>query len=265
MTVFPQLSSGAVAQFPFRKELRFRTLVNQAADGSEIRFADVDYQARAWELAVHQLSDQEWQSIEDLHNQVEGRLQTFLFLEPGANLLAWSERFSNAVWQKSGGVSALDAQPDPVGGSSAGQLTNPGPAGTVSQVISAPASFRYAGSVWARTADSGAKLQVGDTASQVVTVDFDTSNQWKRYSVGYNLSSGSESVSFEVAVPVGATVDIYGPQLEAQPAPSAYKKTFQQAGIYPNARFDSDVLADRAMGVSRHSGVIRIVWAPLPT
>ncbi len=60
MTVFPQLSSGAVAQFPFRKGLRFRTLVNQAADGSEIRFADVDYRARAWELAVHQLSDQEW-------------------------------------------------------------------------------------------------------------------------------------------------------------------------------------------------------------
>ena len=106
MTVFPQLSSGAVAQFPFRKELRFRTLVNQAADGSEIRFTDVDYRARAWELAVHQLSDQEWQSIEDLHNQVEGRLQTFLFLEPGANLLAWSEQFGDAVWQKSGGVSA---------------------------------------------------------------------------------------------------------------------------------------------------------------
>ncbi len=265
MTVFPQLSSGAVAQFPFRKGLRFRTLVNQAADGSEIRFADVDYRARAWELAVHQLSDQEWQSIEDLHNQVEGRLQTFLFLEPGANLLAWSEQFNDAVWEKSGGVSAADAQPDPVGGSGAVQLTNPGPAGTVSQVISAPASFRYAGSVWARTADSGAKLQVGDTASQVVEVDFDTSNQWKRYSVGYNLSSSLQSVSVEVVVPVGATVNIYGPQLEAQPAPSAYKKSLQHTGVYPNARFANDVLADRAMGVNRHSGVIRIVWAPLPT
>ena len=230
MTVFPQLSSGAVAQFPFRKELRFRTLVNQAADGSEIRFADVDYQARAWELAVHQLSDQEWQSIEDLHSQVEGRLQTFLFLEPGANLLAWSEQFSNVVWQTSGGVSVLDAQPDPVGGSGAAQLTNPGPAGTLSQVISAPASFRYAGSVWARTADSGAKLQIGDTASQVVEVDFDTSNQWKRYSVGYNLSSASESVSFEVVVPVGATVDIYGPQLEAPACSLGLQEDFPAGG-----------------------------------
>ena len=79
-------------------------------------------------------------------------------------------------------------------------------------------------------------------------VDFDTSNQWKRYSVGYNLSSSLQSVSVEVVVPVGAMVNIYGPQLEAQPAPSVYKKSLQHTGVYPNARFANDVIGGSGDG-----------------
>ena len=82
--------------------------------------------------------------------------------------------------------------------------------------------------------------------------------------MGYNLTSALESVDFKVIVPANSVVDVYGPQLEAQPAPSKYKKTLQQAGIYANARFEADVLADRAIGVNRHSGVIRILWTRSP-
>lgn len=264
MLVFPQLSSGAAAQFPFRKRVRFRTLINETRDGSEIRVGDADFESRAWELTASNLSDEEWQSIQDLHSSAEGKLQEFLFLDPSGNLLSWSEQFSDPVWQAAAGISVLGGQADPTGGANAARLTNSGATGTFSQVLSAPASFRYAGSLWARTSAAGASLRIGDAGAQSVEAAFDSSNQWRRYSAGYNLTSATDNVAYEVLVPSGASVDIFGPQLEAQVAPSAYKKTLQQAGAYAGARFDSDVLADQAMGVDRHSGVIRILWTPSP-
>ena len=264
MITFPQLSSGAIAQFPLVTKTRFRTLVNRAMDGSEIYASDLDFQSRSWELDLNQLTEQEWQNIVDLHQQVEGRLQDFLFLEPGGNLLTWSEVFNDPVWTRDAGITVTDNQPDPFGGTGAGRVTNGGAQGSLSQVLNIPASLRYAGSVWARTGASGASLQVSDSASQVVEVTFDSSNQWKRYSAGYNLTSALESVAFKILTPAGSVVDVFGAQLEAQPAPSKYKKTLQQAGVYPNARFEDDVLADRATGVNRHSGVIRILWTRSP-
>ena len=253
-----------MSQFPFRKETRFRTLVSGAADGSEIRAGDVDFHSRQWELALHHLSDAEWQAIEDLHVQTEGRLQTFVFLEPGNNLLSWSETLADPMWTKDAGITTTDSQADPLGGTRGGKISNSGGVGGVSQGFAMPASYRYAGSVWARTVSAGASLEVSDGATQVVSAGFDSTNQWKRYSVGYNLFSALETVSFRIVVPSGGTVDVYGPQLEAQPAPSQYKKTVQQAGVYSDARFAEDVLGDRATGVNRHSGVVRIVWTQSP-
>ncbi len=264
MLVFPQLSSGALSQFPFRKKTRFRTLLNAATDGSEIRAGDVDFHSSQWELSLQHLSDAEWQAIEDLHVQAEGRLLTFLFLEPGNNLLSWSETLANAMWMKDAGITVTDGQVDPVGGTRGGRVSNSGGQGALSQSLNVPASYRYAGSVWARTASAGVSLEVSDGAAQTVSATLDSTNQWKRYSVGYNLSSGLETVSFRIVVPGGATVDLYGPQLEGQPAPSQYKKTTQQAGVYADARFAEDVLGDRATGVNRHSGVIRILWTQSP-
>jgi hypothetical protein len=254
-----------MAQFPFLRRTGFRTLVNEAADGSEIRAADVDFEERDWLLSSNELSDQEWQDIEDLFVGVEGRLKSFLFLEPGANLLSWSEQLSNAVWDKDAGFTVLDGQADPLGGAGAVRITSGGAAGSVTQTLAIPAAFRYAGSIWARTAQSGALLQVDDSTSQVVQAAFDSGNQWRRYSMGYNLASASEVVAFRIALPAGALVDVFGPQLEAQASPSAYKKTLDQGGVYPNARFDQDELGDRLIGVGRHSAEIRISWTPSQT
>jgi hypothetical protein len=265
MIVFPQLSSGAMAQFPFRRRTGFRTLVNESADGSEIRASDVEFAERAWALPANELSDAEWQDIEDLFVQSEGRLQSFLFLEPAANLLSWTEQLGDSVWSKSAGIAVLGGQPDPVSGLGATQVTSTGTAGSISQALDVPAAFRYAGSVWARSAHAGVLLQVDDGGSQQVQATVDNSNQWKRYSVGYNLASASESMVFRVFLPPSAIVEVFGPQLEAQASPSAYKKTLQQAGLYPNARFDQDVLGDGLIGVGRHSGDIRISWTPSQT
>ena len=133
----------------------------------------------------------EWQAIEDLHVQTEGRLQTFVFLEPGNNLLSWSETLADPMWTKDAGITTTDSQADPLGGTRGGKISNSGGVGGVSQGFAMPASYRYAGSVWARTASAGASLEVSDGATQVVSVGFDSTNQWKRHSRGLQPALGA--------------------------------------------------------------------------
>lgn len=262
MTVFPQLSSGAIAQFPIERVSEFRTLVNESLGGAPTLVEDVAFEQRTWLLQYSQLTDAEWQAIEGLFVEVEGRLGSFKFLEPGANLVSWSELLSDAVWLKDAGISILEGQSDPLGGSAAVRLTNSGGTGSVRQSLNIPASYRYAGSISARTSDSGVELRVDDDGPQAARTVIDNSNEWKRYEASYDFVSASDFTVLRIEIPAGAAVEVFGPQLEAQAAASAYKPTFQQAGVHANARFDQDVLGDRAEGVQRHSGVIRILWAP---
>jgi len=263
MSVFPQLTSGAAGQFPFRRRLRYRTLVNSALDGVEIRFSDAEFHERLWELEVSDVTDAEWQAIRDLFEQVEGRLEPFTFLAPGENLLSWSEDFGQAVWEVGSGLSVTLDQADPLGGAGAARITSSSTTGAVGQTLNIPASYRYAGSVWARTGDAGAVLRiVGGAESQETQID--SSGQWRRYGARYKGGSAEETVRYEIQIPAGSEVEVFGPQLEAQAGVSAYKKTLKQGGVYADARFDSDELADRVTGVNRHSGVIRVLWIPSP-
>jgi hypothetical protein len=260
MLAFPQLSSGAVAQLPLRRETRYRTLVNRMLDGSEVRVADLDYLERRWELPLEAVTDAEWDAIRELFTAAEGRLKSFLFLEPAENLLAWSEKFTEDVWVKSG-IAVTEGVPDPFGGTDASQLTG---SGTLSQTLAIPCQYRYAGSIWARTAASGASLEVSDGAGQVKSVAFEAGGAWRRYGVSTAFPVAVDTLVFRVTAPGGA-VDIYGAQLEAQPAASAYKRSLQQGGVHPGARFASDTLADRATGPGEHAGVIGITWTPSQT
>lgn len=261
MLVFPQLASGAISQLPLRRETGYRTLVHRALDGSEIRVLDLDFFERYWELPLEFLGDAEWQAIHDLFAATEGRLRSFLFLEPGENLLAWSEGFGEPLWTKSG-VAVTEGIADPFGGTAASRLTG---AGTVRQSLNIPAWFRYAASIWARTSQAGASLELSAGAGQQQVVAFAGNGEWRRYALSADWATASETVAFTVATAGGAPVDIYGAQLEAQPAASDYKKTLAQGGVHPGARFSSDTLGDRATGPGEHSSVIQVSWTPSQT
>lgn len=255
MLVFPQLSSGAVSQMPLRRRTTYRTLLNQSLDGNEIRVADASFIERAWQLPLQSLSDQEWQAIQSLFAATEGQLQSFLFLEPGANLLQWSEEFTQAAWTVTG-ITIAGGITDPTGGAAASELTG---AGTLSQTLNIPAAYRYAASLWARTSQPGAGLQLSDGAAQQASIPFSGDGQWHRYTLSTAWSGSSQTVVFAVTTS-GSTVDVYGAQLEAQLRASAYKRTLQQSGVCPAARFSTDTLGDRATSPGQHSGVLQIQW-----
>jgi hypothetical protein len=48
-------------------------------------------------------------------------------------------------------------------------------------------------------------------------------------------------------------------QVEAQLAPSAYRKTTSRSGVHQKARFDNDVLTLVSDGPEQHSCKVRIV------
>src|ERR1035437_9312192 len=98
MLLYPQLSTGALSQFPVRKHRRLRTVVNTMADGSTIKLADPGATATEWQLNYSGLTDGELAVLQQFFRDAEGRLQGFTFLDPTANLLAWSDHLENVAW-----------------------------------------------------------------------------------------------------------------------------------------------------------------------
>jgi hypothetical protein len=74
-----------------------------------------------------------------------------------------------------------------------------------------------------------------------------------------DLAESTSSVTFGVQLAAGATVDLFGMQVEAQLGASAYKMTGTNGGVYAEARFASDSLTVRAQSLDAFDVTIRIV------
>ena len=75
MLYYPQLTTGAVSQFPVTRSTNMRTVANQLASGFTIRMADTGAQKVQWRLRYSSLTDGERSSIESLFEASEGPTQ----------------------------------------------------------------------------------------------------------------------------------------------------------------------------------------------
>lgn len=262
MRVFPELSSGAAAQFPWRRTIGYRSVRNRFPAGEEIDYGDVLFESRRWELPLADLEDAEWQAIRDLFEETQGRRLPFTFVEPGANLLAWSESLDQDAWVQGVGVTVGGGQSDPVGGSAAANLSGGG-SWTVSQTIAAPASRAFVASAWLKCNGSGT-LGLADGAGHAKQLQIDGDNTWRLYQLPWRQASSAEQIIFEISGSGGATISAYGLQVEPQLGRSSYKRTKQQAGVYANAFFDQDSLEQSLTAPNQNSGTVRIQWTPSP-
>ncbi len=98
MIHFPQLVSGATVQYPYRRRTSWRTLVNDLPGGDRIVARSEDGRTITWEVRLTDLNPLEAGQIVDLFEQAEGRLKPFRFMDPGSNLLAWTDDFSKPCW-----------------------------------------------------------------------------------------------------------------------------------------------------------------------
>jgi len=254
--VFPQLLTGASALYPVTLRLIQRTVVNVLGDGSTVVFADPDAAATGWELHASGMTLAEWTAVEALFIETSGMWQTFTFLDPTGNLLEQSENFGAGAWTNGALIELTTGVGDPLGTTRATGVVNSGEAvESVAQTLVVPGNFTYCLSVWARTSGvSGVTLMIG-SASQA----FLLTSAWRRISFTTNLGTSATSVTFGVELAVGASVDLFGMQVEAQLAHSDYKLTTTQGGVYPNARFGADTFTVTAQGTDVFDAVIPIV------
>ncbi len=260
MLVFPQLVTGASALYPVIRKSLQRTVVNTMGDGRTDVFADPDAAATAWELHATGMTLSEKNAIEALFASTSGMWQTFTFLDPVGNLLSDSENFSAGAWTNGPLIELTTGIADPLSTTRATRAINAGgTAASIAQTLAVPGTFQYCLSVWARTiGTSGVTLTVSTTGGNA-SKTFALTGSWVRISLSSNLGQATTSVTFGVELVAGASVDLFGMQLEAQPAPSDYKMTETQGGVYSKARFGNDQSTVTAQGADVYDAVIRIV------
>jgi len=259
MLYFPQLESGATSQFPGGKQLVERTVINKLENGGTLRLGDPDEARIEWVLKYEDLSDGEMAAIATLFEACEGRLHTFVFLDPYDNLLDFSEDPGADVWRKDPMIEIAYGAADPLGTHRAVRITNLGQAPQrLDQTLSAPEGLQYCFSFYARS-DSGAQVipyrTAGGTADRRM---YGTGMEWRRIAVPSKLGSAGETATFGIELAPGATVDVFGLQVEAQAGTSRYKPTTSRGGVYPRARFVDDTLTVVKEGVNRHSCCVRV-------
>lgn len=243
MPYFPQLTTGATSQFPCTKRVIQRTVVNEQADGSTVKLFDPGACRVEWEIELVGLANAEWEAIRTLFQGAEGRLGTFVFLDPFGNLLRWSEDLSAAAWVKNAGLELTGGIADPFGGTGATQVhSGAGVEGGLRQTVAAPAWYRYCLSVYARSDTAGAMGLTLATASETVQDIVAVGPAWRRLEMTAQTAWQEEAVTFGVAIAAGHTVELFGLQAEPQVGASRYKKTAARNGVYANAAFLDDVL-----------------------
>jgi hypothetical protein len=242
MSSFPQLSTGTITQYPLTKKIVTRTVSNALEDGSTIRLADPVSQI-SWDLSYSGLSQSEWAALSTFFADRQGGLETFTFADPMANLLSWSEDFSQAIWNKDALITIAPGIADPLQETSASSVTNTAQvAQGVVQQVSSPGSYTYCFSVYLRCNQAcSVTLRCIASNGEQSAANL-VGNEWNRYTLSVALSSTIAGVTFGILLPAGIALDVFGMQVEAQPAPGSYKKTSGPGGVYLNSRFGQDQL-----------------------
>ena len=262
MRYFPQLAGGASSQFPFVRKTRRRTARCEQMDGREWKIADNGIREVEWVLEWRGLRRSEWLELESLFHEMEGRIGTFVFLDPWDNLLVWSENLATDAWTKDPYLVVIPGVEDPLGSTSATRLRNDGATTQgIEQALEAPSWYQYCLSVWVRGGAGEEVTLYGRTGTAGEARTVKLSGTWRRVSLPVKLNAGEELIKFGLELDAGRLVDVFGMQVEAQAGASQYKSTRQRAGVYREARFGDDVLEVVAEGPDCFGCRVRVVAA----
>jgi FAD/FMN-containing dehydrogenase len=81
MPSFPALKTGAVAQYPAKRQIRFSTQVVEFIDGTEQRFREYTQALRRWVIRLDLLDATEVQALATFFDSV-GPVSPFSFTDP---------------------------------------------------------------------------------------------------------------------------------------------------------------------------------------
>ncbi|MGH9672441.1 MAG: DUF2460 domain-containing protein [Bryobacteraceae bacterium] len=86
MPDFPQLKTGAVAQFPAERNLGYETRVTRFVNGEEQRYREISEPAHRWVIRLDLLSEAEAAALEQFFLSVQGASGEFNFTDPWSGI-----------------------------------------------------------------------------------------------------------------------------------------------------------------------------------
>jgi hypothetical protein len=255
---FPQLSSGAMVQYPLRKRRVIQSPLNAFSDGTMIASNISANSQSVWELAYAELTARDQSALKSHFSACQGPFQPFIFIDPTANMLSNSADLRASSWQLDPLLALTAGAPDPQGGNGAFLLVNSAQVDQqIVQVFSAPASYQYCFSLYV-SAPTPSALRLGRLAVSSISQTFTATSKWVRVADSLQLPDAQMAFSASIIVPPGQTVAVFGPQLEPQINPTRYRPTNAAGGVYQNAHFLGDSLIFQSEAPGLFSTLITI-------
>ena len=256
---FPQLTSGSLAQYPIRKVHATRSIMNILPDGTVIVSPDPDAHQMIWQLAYTGLSLPEAEALQELFTATNGPFRAFTFIDPTTNMLSNSVDLTQSMWQTSSSIKITPGIADPNGGTAAFLLTNQSQAyQEITQTLIVPASYQYCFSLYASSNQPTDLTLVRRGLSAQASDAVPVGPEWRRIISSGRLNDAGTQLSISIRLAAGQQVEVFGPQLEPQLAPSFYAATTQIGGVYPNAHWAANELTVTAEGPGLYSTVVSI-------
>jgi hypothetical protein len=240
---FPQLTSGASAQYPVGKTRIVRTIKNVLPDGSMIVLADPTSAQLYWQLSYANIALEDTTALQSHFDACFGPARAFTFIDPTDNMLVSSSNLTSAPWIVPSSVNLVPGAADPFGGAAAFTVTNRAEiAQEVTQTLAIPANYQYCFSIYATSASSSTITLTRQGTPPETPTTSDIGPIWTRVVSSGRLVDNALTFTVAVRLLAGQQVSLYGPQLEAQIAPSRYRPTAQSGGVYPAAHWAVDEL-----------------------
>lgn len=252
---YPQLKTGAVAQYPIRKVAATRTVVNVLAGGNILAYPDDAANKIAWNWEYAGLTYEELSVLQNFFEVCGGPLRPFTFLDPTGNLLSASSNFFADAWQLSSATTILGNSDGPVAGMAAVTVVNNGQViGELKQSLAIPGNYDYCCSIYISSATAQPVTLFRRSMHSEETVSIDAGQDWKRIWTAGNLEDQSTGLSIGLKLSPGQQLSISAAQLEAQPSLSPYRNSLQIGGdIYRNAHWTLEELTVKYIGPNTFS------------
>jgi hypothetical protein len=277
---FPQINGNLIiTQLPYDTGGSFETLIVDSPGGARFTYPRRavnldDHPTRAlarFVLNYSNITDSEVSALRAFFVSMRGRYGSFSFLDPGGNLVQYSETFSHVSWGKSTGpVTAGAAVQDPFGGNRATSMASGGGDSRLLTVIG-PASggisgYRVCVSIWVNARDAGTSLQIGITdatfSQTSATVHPLPLERWVRISHSatlWNTGSFRMLVGGNSTWTSGRLVYMFGAQASPTKGENGYTASPVNYGYYANCRFDTDTFSVDRTGPNSNSLSLPVV------
>ncbi|HXJ40614.1 MAG TPA: hypothetical protein VNH18_15145 [Bryobacteraceae bacterium] len=247
VTYFPQVS-GALTSLPYAAQFRYDNYsVDIPESGKHYSYANFATPLGKFGVNWPSISDAEAATLEAFFKDRKGRFKEFVFLDPGGNLVPYSEDFSDASWTNAN-VALGAAAADPFGGSLAKVITATSAAPSlVAPVLpdGAGTGILLCASAYVRSTSGAQQIKIGFSDSIAGDQGFrlwDIDSNWRRIFFQFTVATANVIRVYLSGWSNAGVLNLFGVQVAPLPGPGSYAKSPGRNALHRKCHFGIDKL-----------------------